>query len=264
METIGKLAGKVALVTGGDGGLGTAMCKKLAAAGASVAVGWFGKDPAHADALVAEITASGGKAIAVEANVADEAEVGRAVRTVIERLGGIHIVVNNAGYENDHPFLEMPAALWRGVIDVNLTGPFLVGQAAARWMAENKTGGVIINISSVHDVIPWSHFAHYCAAKAGLSMLTKCMAVALAEHKIRAVTVCPGAIATPINKNVWGNDELRPLLEAKIPWGRIGVPDDVAGVIVFLASPEAEYINGSQIYVDGAMIQYADFQHGAV
>ncbi len=95
-------------------------------------------------------------------------------------------------------------------------------------------------------------------------MLTKCMAVALAEHKIRAVTVCPGAIATPINQNVWGSDTLRPLLEAKIPWGRIGQPDDVANVVAFLASPDAEYINGSQIYVDGAMIQYADFQHGAV
>jgi glucose 1-dehydrogenase len=183
---------------------------------------------------------------------------------VVEKLGGIHIVVNNAGFENDHAFLEMPAETWQSVINVNLTGPFLVGQTAAKWMAANNTGGVIINISSVHDVIPWSHFAHYCAAKAGLSMLTKCMAVALAEHKIRAVTVCPGAIATPINKNVWGDDTLRSLLEAKIPWGRIGQPDDVANVVAFLCSDEAEYINGSQIYVDGAMIQYADFQHGAV
>lgn len=263
-DMTGKLAGKVALVTGGDGGLGTAMCLKFAEAGASVAVGWYGKDPTHADALVKQITDGGGRAISVEGNVSDPVNVQQDVQTVIDQLGGIHIVVNNAGFENDHAFLEMPAETWQSVINVNLTGPFLVGQTAAKWMAANKTGGVIINISSVHDVIPWSHFAHYCAAKAGLSMLTKCMSVALAEHKIRAVTVCPGAIATPINKNVWGDDTLRPLLEAKIPWGRIGQPEDVANVVAFLASDDAEYVNGSQIYVDGAMIQYADFQHGAV
>lgn len=263
-DTTGKLAGKVALVTGGDGGLGTAMCLKLVAAGAAVAVGWYGKDPAHANALVKQITDAGGRALAVSGNVASLADVQADMQQVIDGLGGIHIVVNNAGFENEHEFLEMPADVWQGVLNVNLTGPFLVGQTAAKWMAANNTGGVIINISSVHDVIPWSHYAHYCAAKAGLSMLTKCMAVALAEHKIRAVTVCPGAIATPINQNVWGSDTLRPLLEAKIPWGRIGQPDDVANVVTFLASPDAEYINGSQIYVDGAMIQYADFQHGAV
>lgn len=264
VDMTGKFAGKVAMVTGGDGGLGTAMCLKFAAAGAAVAVGWFGKDPDHANGLVKQITDGGGNAIAVEGNVADAASVQNDVQQVVDKLGGIHIVVNNAGFENDHAFLEMPPETWQAVINVNLTGPFLVAQTAAKWMAANKTGGVIINISSVHDVIPWSHFAHYCSAKAGLSMLTKCMAVALAEHKIRAVTVCPGAIATPINKNVWDSDTLRPLLEAKIPWGRIGQPEDVANVVAFLASDEAEYINGSQVYVDGAMVQYADFQHGAV
>lgn len=260
----GKLAGKVAFVTGGDGGLGSAMCKTLAAHGAAVGIGWRGKDPGHATAVRDEIIASGGKAVVVEGNVADPVEVQEDIDTVVKELGGIHICVNNAGYENDHPFLEMPVEMWKGVIDVNLTGPFIVGQTCAKWMAANKTGGVIINISSVHDVIPWSHFAHYCAAKAGLSMLTKCMSVALAEFGIRAVTVCPGAIATPINQNVWGDPELAKLLEAKIPQGRIGKPEDVANVVAFLASPEADYINGSQIYVDGAMVQYADFQHGAV
>ena len=263
-ETGQRLAGKVAFVTGGDGGLGSAMCKKLAADGAAVAVGWFGKDSSKADAVVKAIVDAGGRAIAVEGNVTDAVNDQQDVQTVIDQLGGIHIVVNNAGFESDHEFLEMPADVWRSVIDVNLTGPFLVAQQAARWMAANNSGGVIINISSVHDIIPWSHFAHYCSAKAGLSMLTKCMAVALAEHKIRAVTVCPGAIATPINQNVWGNPDLAALLNAKIPWGRIGQPEDVANVVAFLCSPEAEYINGSQIYVDGAMVQYADFQHGAV
>ena len=260
----GTLSGKVALVTGGDGGLGSAMCLKLAAEGAAVAVGWYGKSPDHANEVAKAITDKGGKAITVSGNVANADDVTRDVQQVIDQLGGIHIVVNSAGYENDHEFLEMPADVWQGVLNVNLTGPFLVSQTAAKWMAANKTGGVIINISSVHDVIPWSHFAHYCSAKAGLSMLTKCMAVALAEHKIRAVTVCPGAIATPINQNVWGDPKLRALLEYKIPSGRIGQPEDVANLVAFLASPAAEYINGSQIYVDGAMIQYADFQHGAV
>lgn len=264
MSTTQRLAGKVALVTGGDGGLGSAMCKRLAADGASVAVGWFGKDPSHAQSVVDEIVNAGGKAITVSGNVASAEDIQKDIDQIVAAFGGIHIVVNNAGFENDHPFLEMPVDKWRAVIDVDLTGPFIVGQTAAKWMAANKAGGVIINISSVHDVIPWSHFAHYCSAKAGLSMLTKCMSVALAEFGIRAVTVCPGAIATPINQDVWGNPQLRGLLEAKIPQGRIGKPEDVANVVAFLASPEADYINGSQIYVDGAMIQYADFQHGAV
>ena len=218
--------------------------RRLSEAGASVAVGWYGKDSTSADALVAEITNSGGHAIAIKANVAVQEDVQAMVDTTVSQLGGIHIVVNNAGYEDNFPFLEMPLDKWQGVINVNLTGPFLVGQAGARWMAANKTGGVIINISSVHDVIPWSNFAHYCASKAGLTMLTKCMSVALAEHKIRAVTVCPGAIATPINKNVWSDDTLRPQLEAKIPWGKIGNPDDVAYLVVYLASDEAAYVNG--------------------
>jgi len=259
-----RLTGKVALVTGGDGGLGSAIALKLAQDGAAVGVGWFGKDSSHADTVVAQIKAAGGQALAVRGNVASQEDMQTDIDAVVKELGGIHIVVNNAGFENDHAFLEMPVETWRSVIDVDLTGPFIVGQTAAKWMAANKTGGVIINISSVHDTIPWSHFSHYCSAKAGLSMLTKCMAVALAEFGIRAVTLCPGAIATPINENVWGNPNLRSLLEAKIPWGRIGKPEDVANVVAFLASPEAEYINGSQIYVDGAMIQYADFQRGAV
>ena len=264
VDSTRSLAGKVALVTGGDGGLGSAMCTKMASMGAAIAVGWFGKDPTHANDVVTKIKDAGGKAIAVSGNVADAAAVKSDIDQVVKELGGIHIVVNCAGYENEHDFLEMPPEVWQGVINVNLTCPFLVGQAAARWMAANKTGGVIINISSVHDVIPWSHYAHYCSSKAGLSMLTKCMSVALAQYGIRAVTICPGAIATPINENVWGSDTLRPLLEAKIPQGRIGKPEDVANVVAFVASPEGDYINGSQIYVDGAMIQYADFQHGAV
>lgn len=260
----GKLNGKAAFVTGGDGGLGADICRNLAAAGASVAVGFRSKHPEEVQKLVDEIKANGGNAIPIQGNVANPDDVKKNIEDIVSAFGGIHIIVNNAGYENDHPFLEMPVDVWKGVIDVNLTGPFIVAQTAGRWMAENKTGGVIINISSVHDVIPWSHFAHYCSAKAGLSMLTKCMSVALAEYGIRAVTVCPGAIATPINENVWGNPELRGKLEEKIPWGRIGKPSDVASVVTFLATPEAEYINGSQIYVDGAMVQYADFQHGAV
>ncbi len=148
-DTTGKLAGKVALVTGGDGGLGTAMCLKLAGAGAAVAVGWYGKDPAHANALVKQITDGGGRALAVSGNVASLADVQADIQQVIEGLGGIHIVVNSAGFENEHEFLEMPADVWQGVLNVNLTGPFLVGQTAAKWMAANNTGGVIINISTM-------------------------------------------------------------------------------------------------------------------
>ena len=259
----GRLTGKVAFVTGGDGGIGSGICRKLAQDGAAIAVGWFGHDPAHANAVVEEVKSMGLPAITVEGNVASPDDIQADVKTIVETLGGIHVLVNNAGFENAHDILEMPYEAWQGVLNVNLTGPVLAGQAAGRWMAANG-GGVIINISSVHDTIPWATFAHYCASKAGLSMLTKCMAVALAERKIRVVTVSPGAIATPINQDVWGNPELLPKLLEKIPWGRIGQTSDVANAVAFLASDDASYITGSTIYVDGAMIQYPEFQKGAV
>jgi NAD(P)-dependent dehydrogenase (short-subunit alcohol dehydrogenase family) len=259
----GRLSGKVAFVTGGDGGIGTGICKRLADEGASIAVGWFGKDPTHANQVVDYVKGLGLPAIAVEGNVSSPNDIQTDVQTIINELGGVHICVNNAGYENAHDILEMPYEAWEGVLNVNLTGPFLTSQACARWMAANG-GGVIINISSVHDTIPWATFAHYCASKAGLNMLTKCMAVALADRKVRVVNVSPGAIATPINKDVWGNPELLPKLLEKIPWGRIGTPADIAGTVAFLASDDASYITGSTIYVDGAMIQYPEFQKGAV
>jgi glucose 1-dehydrogenase len=259
----GRLSGKVAFVTGGDGGIGSGICKRLSEEGASIAVGWFGKDPAHANQVVADAKTLGVAAIAVEGNVASPDDIQADVKTIVDTLGGVHILVNNAGYENAHDILEMPYEAWQGVLNVNLTGPFLASQACARWMAENG-GGVIINISSVHDTIPWATFAHYCASKAGLNMLTKCMAVALAERKVRVVAISPGAIATPINQDVWGNPELLPKLLEKIPWGRIGTPADIAGTVAFLASDDASYITGSTIYVDGAMIQYPEFQKGAV
>ena len=258
-----RFAGKVAFVTGGDGGLGSAMCRKFAQEGADVAVGWYGHDSSHVDALVAELQGLGVRSIAVKGNVASPRDIQADVHTVIKELGGIHICVNNAGFENPHDFLEMPYEAWESVLNVNLTGPFLTGQAAARWMAKNG-GGVIVNIQSVHDIIAWSTYSHYCASKAGLAMLTKCMAVALADKKIRVVGVSPGAIATPINKDVWGNPELLPKLLEKIPWGRIGQPEDVANTVSFVAGPEADYITGSTIYVDGAMTQYPEFQRGAV
>lgn len=258
-----RYVGKTVFVTGGDGGLGAAMCRRFAAEGANVGVGWYGHDSTHVDALVQELAGTGVNAVAVEGNVAEPKDIQGDVQTVIEKLGGIHVLVNNAGFENAHDFLEMPYEAWESVLNVNLTGPFLASQAAARWMAVNG-GGVIINISSVHDIIPWATLPHYCASKAGVSMLTKCMSVALADKKIRCVTVSPGAIATPINKDVWGNPELLPKLLDKIPWGRIGQPEDIANTVAFLASAEAEYITGSTIYVDGAMTQYPEFQKGGV
>src|SRR3569833_287954 len=151
----GKLAGKVAYVTGGDCGLGSAMCKTLAAHGAAVCIGWRGKDPAKADAVVAEIKAAGGKAMAVEGNVADAADIQADIDSVVKEFGGIHICVNNAGYENDHAFLEMPVDTWRGVIDVNLTGPFIVGQTCAKHMAAQGLGGVFFFFLCVFVVFLW-------------------------------------------------------------------------------------------------------------
>jgi len=252
-----KLDGKRALVTGGSSGIGEAVARRLAAAGAAVAVN-YRSHPKAAKKIVAEIQAAGGKAIAIYADVSKEREIETMFASLVEEFGAIDILVNSAGIENKSPFLEMPVGDWDQVMTVNLRGAFLCSQLAARQMVKNG-GGVIIHISSVHQTIPWGGYAHYCAAKGGLDMLMKTMALELAEKKVRVNNVAPGAIASPINAEWLDDPARRKQVLALIPARRIGQAEEVAGAVLYLVSDEAAYVTGTTLVIDGGMTLYSSF-----
>jgi glucose 1-dehydrogenase len=217
--------------------------------------------PGEADAageVVAEAAKAGGSAVAAEGDVSDEASVGRLFETAERELGGpVDLLVNNAGIEKPFPLEEMPLDEWRKVLDVNLTGPFLCSREFVRRIG--KAGGAIVNVSSVHQVIPWPSFSHYCASKGGLNLFGETIARELAPSGIRVVSVAPGAILTPINRELMEDPAKRREQEEQIPWGRLGQPEEIAAAISWLASGEAEYVTGETLFVDGGMTLYPRF-----
>ena len=249
------LNGKVALVTGGDTGIGRGVCQRLARDGADVVIDYRG-DAAPADALVKEIEGYGRRAVAIAADVSDPQQVQSLFQRAEQALGPVDILVNNAGIEKRAPFLEVAIEDFDRVLSVNLRGVFLCTQAAARGMAQRKRGR-IINISSVHEDLAFPEFAAYAASKGGVRMLMRTLAVELAPLGITVNDVAPGAIATPINTATLNDPAKVKALEAIIPLGRIGTPEDVAAVVAFLASDDAAYVTGSTYYVDGGMIRMA-------
>ena len=254
-----RLDGRRALVTGADSGIGAAVALELAAHGSAVAINHAGA-PDEARRMASEIQAAGGTALAVPMDVSDEAQVQAAFAQAREALGGIDLLVNNAGREHTYPLLDMPLEAWRQVIDVNLTGAFLCAREAARIMVDQGGGGAIVNISSVHEQIPWEGFSHYCASKAGMKLWAQSIAKELAPHGIRVVNVGPGAIDTPINKDVLANPQESAAVLAEIPLGRWGEVGDIAGAVSWLASEEASYVTGATLFVDGGMTLYPRFR----
>lgn len=262
------LTRQVALVTGANSGIGKAVAVALAAAGASVAVNYVA-DPDAAEAVVDEIRAAGGEAAAVAADVSDEAQVRDMFRFVRQRYGTVDILVNNAGLQRDAPFQDMTLEQWQQVISVDLTGQFLCAREAVREFlrrgvvpAVSRAAGKIICMSSVHQQIPWAGHANYAAAKGGVMMLMKTMAQELAPRRIRVNGLCPGAIRTPINRDAWESEEARKRLLELIPYGRVGDPEDVARVAVWLASDASDYVTGASLVVDGGMMLYPGFRTG--
>jgi glucose 1-dehydrogenase len=178
---------------------------------------------------------------------------------VEEAWGCIDLHVNNAGVEKPFPLVDMPLAEWQRVIAVNLTGAFLCAREAARGMLAEKRPGTIVNITSVHELIPWKQYSHYCASKAGEKLFGQSIARELAPHGIRVVNVAPGAIVTPINRDVLADEAARREIEEEIPLGRWGDVSDVARAVAWVASDEAGYVVGSTIFVDGGMTLYPRF-----
>jgi len=249
------LSGRRALVTGSATGIGRATAKRLAADGASVVVNYVG-NPDQAKSAVEEI----GQAIAIEADVSNEDQVVAMFDKAADELGGpIDLLVNNAGIEKPFKLVDMPLDEWQKVLNVNLTGAFLCAREAARGMLAANAKGVIVNVSSVHEVIPWPSFGHYCASKGGMKLFAQTIARELAPNGIRVVNVGPGAILTPINQELIDDAEKRAAVEAEIPLGRTGTPEEIAATIAWVAGPEADYITGTTIFVDGGMTLYPKF-----
>ena len=256
------LAGRRAIVTGASSGIGKATALRLATEGASICVNYFSEhEKPDADAVAAECETNGGpNSFAERADVGAEEDVVRMVRHSSEAFGGLDILVNNAGIENQVPTLDMSLKDWERVIRTNLTGAFLCLRECGKVMRDGG-GGVIVNMSSVHEFIPWPGFAHYCASKGAIKMLMQTAARELAEAKtnIRVVNVAPGAIATPINDFVLKDPTARHSVEEEIPIGRFGQPAEIAAAVAWLCSDEASYVTGTTLVVDGGMSTYPKF-----
>ncbi len=262
------LAGQHALVTGANSGIGKAVAIALAEAGAAVAVNYvLGEDDAHA--VVDQIAAAGGRAIALHADVSREDQVDAMFEAACAAFETLDIVVANAGLQRDAPFEDMTLGQWNTVIGVNLTGQFLCARAAVREFLRrgprpetSRALGKIICMSSVHEVIPWAGHANYAASKGGVMMLMKTIAQELAPRGIRVNGLAPGATRTPINTDAWSTPEAYEALMRLVPYKRIGEPEDIARAAVWLASDASDYVNGVTLFVDGGMTLYPEFASG--
>ena len=249
------LEGRAAIVTGAGSGIGHAIAQCFAENGAAVLVN-YSRRAEESEDLARELTAAGHKAIPFKADVSDRSQAQSMVEAAVQEFGRLDILVNNAGVEMDVPFLEVTEEQWNTVLNVNLKGAFLCMQAAAQVMKDHG-GGAIINVSSVHEDLPFPGFTPYAASKGGLRMLMRNAALELAHYGIRVNNIAPGAIATPINTRTLNDPRKLQTLARVIPLGRMGTPQEVAEVALYLASDRSSYVTGSTYYVDGGMVRYA-------
>ncbi|MGA8181657.1 MAG: glucose 1-dehydrogenase [Desulfobacterales bacterium] len=256
-----RLKGRRVLVTGGNSGIGEAIVREFADAGARVCINYV-VHPESAETLVKQIQEKNGKAIALGADISDAGAVSAMFGKMDEHWQGIDILVNNAGIDGTRARgWEAETDAWKKVIEVNVLGTFYCARQALKRMIAQKNG-VIINISSVHEIIAWSGYSAYTASKAAVGMMTATLAQEAAPYGVRVLSVGPGAIKTPINRSVWSNpDSLKDLIE-KIPLGRVGEASEIARMVVVLASDAASYVTGRTIFIDGGMTDYPDFAHG--
>lgn len=262
-----SLNGQRAVVTGASSGIGAATARELAAAGASILLNYH-SSPEDAEAVAEDVRKKGVSAHVVRADISDPADCARLFDEADRLLGGLDILVANAGMQKDAAFTELSLDDWRRVIDVNLTGQFLCAQEAVRrfrGQSGNEVSaarGKIVFTSSVHEAIPWAGHANYASAKGGLKLLMQSMAQELSAEKIRVNSVAPGAIKTDINKEAWKDEEAENQLLKLIPYGRVGVPEDVARAILWLVSDASDYVVGTTLFIDGGMMLFPAFREG--
>jgi glucose 1-dehydrogenase len=262
------LRGQKALVTGASSGIGKAVAVELGKAGADVVVNYLSGEEL-ANEVVEEIRASGAQAYAHQADVSQEDQILAMFNHMFEKFGTIDILINNAGLQKDAPLDEMTLEQWNQVISVNMTGQFLCAREAVKEFKRRGviaevscSAGKIICISSVHEIIPWAGHVNYAASKGGIMLMMKSIAQEVAPYRIRVNSIAPGAIRTPINRSAWETPEAYAKLMELVPYNRIGEPEDIGRVAVWLASDYADYVTGTSLIVDGGMTLYPGFAAG--
>lgn len=255
------LKGKVVVITGASTGLGKAMSYRFGQEEAKVVINYFKDDPSITE-MIAKIKSFGGDAIALQGDVTKEEDVKALVREAVSHFGSLDIMINNAGVENEVPSEDLSLKDWNRVIATNLTGAFLGCREAIDYMLEKNIKGSIINMSSVHEVIPWPHFVHYAASKGGIKLMSETLALEFAPKGIRVNCIGPGAIDTPINAKKFSDPKLKAGVESLIPMGYIGKPEQIASVAAWLSSNEASYVTGITVFADGGMTKFPGFQAG--
>lgn len=255
------LKGKVAVVTGGSKGIGNAIARRLSEEKMKVVINYH-SDKEGAEETVAELKKIGGEAVAVQADVSSEEGIQTLLDAAVSNFGELDLWINNAGMENQVPTHELTLEDWNKVIDVNLTGVFLGSKAALNHFLEHDKKGNIINLSSVHERIPWPTFAHYSASKAGVKGFNETIALEYAHKGIRVNSIAPGAINTSINAEKFEDDKQKAATLKMIPLDYIGKPEEVAAAAAWLASDESSYVTGITLFVDGGMSLYPSFEKG--
>ena len=248
------LNGKSVVVTGGNSGIGMAIVRAIAAAGAAVVIDYIAH-PEDAAELVKEITADGGRAIGVEADVTTTEGIDKLIGSAVDEFGRLDAFVNNAGIEKRHSLLELDEEVLDEVVAINLKSAVFGTQRAAQRFMEQGSAGVVINIPSVHEDWPMPGSLSYCVSKGGMRMPTRTAGVELGPSGIRVVNVAPGAVNTPINAGTMHDDGLRQKLEDSIPLREVADPADIGGVVAFLMSDEARYMTATTVFVDGGIMQ---------
>ncbi len=248
-----RLEGKTALVTGSDQGIGRAIASRFALEGANIVIN-YRKNAANAQDALKEVEAAGQRGFVVQADLSQIAETRRLVDEAIAHFGTLDILVNNAGVEKRADFWDVTEEDYNTVVNVNQTGVFFTTQRFVQHLRDNKRVGKIVNISSVHEELPFPHFTPYCMSKGALRMMTRNLAVELGPLGITVNNIAPGAIETPINSKLLSDPQLLAALKGNIPLGRLGKPEDVASLAVYLASPESDYVTASTFFVDGGLL----------
>jgi glucose 1-dehydrogenase len=247
-----KLEGKTVLITGGSQGIGQGIAFRLAQEGADIVIDYVGNSE-PADATVTQIQKLGRRGLAVEADISSVDQIHSMMKQAVEAFGGVDVLINNAGVEKHASIWEATEHDYDLVLTINLKGAFFASQAFVQHRMAVKKPGKIINVSSVHEELPFPHFTSYCASKGGMKMMMRNLSIELAPYGITVNNIAPGAIETPINTALLNDPPKLKALLGNIPLGRLGQVNDVGGVAAFLASSDADYITGTTIVVDGGL-----------